>query len=252
MGAEAVDHNRRRELWPTTGGGSCGPQPKAGAVAQNRTRTLCSEIAPASNFFIPTLSIGADRTAGHRGSAGDVPAVLQTAAVESTASASDPGPPPPPPILGISIPQPFRCLCVYLSIHNGRRIAWQLNMGSADLKFSAVGGRKYEINVHTLQMMDSFVFKDKRAVQMVLLLLFNRNEKWTLEQLAEEIKVPLPEVKKQAMSLTRRRGQRVHAAVGRWFVSKGIGVGSCATCTKRPYSVHYQLSITASSSDFRA
>jgi len=46
----------------------------------------------------------------------------------------------------------------YLSSHNGRRLTWQTNMGTADLK-AFFGTRKHELNVSTYQMVILLLFK---------------------------------------------------------------------------------------------
>jgi hypothetical protein len=58
----------------------------------------------------------------------------------------------------------------YLSNHNGRRLTWQTNMGTADLK-AFFGSRKHELNVSTYQM--------------VILLLFNTSSQITFKELKE-------------------------------------------------------------------
>lgn len=58
----------------------------------------------------------------------------------------------------------------YLSNHNGRRLTWQTNMGTADLK-AFFGSRKHEFNVSTYQM--------------VILLLFNNSSQLTFRELKE-------------------------------------------------------------------
>lgn len=50
----------------------------------------------------------------------------------------------------------------YLSAHSGRRLTWQLNMGTADLK-AQFGSRKHELTVS--------------SYQAVILLLFNNTDR---------------------------------------------------------------------------
>ena len=40
----------------------------------------------------------------------------------------------------------------YLDSHSGRKLAWQTNMGTADLRVEFGGGRRHELNVSTYQM----------------------------------------------------------------------------------------------------
>jgi len=74
----------------------------------------------------------------------------------------------------------------YLSNHNGRRLTWQTNMGTADLK-AFFGSRKHELNVSTYQM--------------VILLLFNTSSQITFKELKEASGIPVPELKRNLMAL---------------------------------------------------
>lgn len=74
----------------------------------------------------------------------------------------------------------------YLSNHNGRRLTWQTNMGTADLK-AFFGSRKHELNVSTYQM--------------VILLLFNTSSQITFKELKETSGIPVPELKRNLMAL---------------------------------------------------
>jgi cullin 3 len=80
----------------------------------------------------------------------------------------------------------------YLSNHNGRRLTWQTNMGTAEIKFM-VGGKKYELIVNTYQM--------------VVLLLFNDQNKLTLKEMSEATGIPGPDLKRTLVALTNPKNK---------------------------------------------
>mmetsp|Transcript_25320 Transcript_25320/g.80122 ORF Transcript_25320/g.80122 Transcript_25320/m.80122 type:complete len:736 (-) Transcript_25320:24-2231(-) len=82
----------------------------------------------------------------------------------------------------------------YLSTHTGRRLTWQLNMGNVDLK-ATFGTSKHEINVSTYQM--------------VVLLLFNDNDRMSYTDIAETTDIPAPELKRNLQSLACVKGKNV-------------------------------------------
>ena len=88
-------------------------------------------------------------------------------------------------------PQILRCCETfkehYLKQHSGRRLTWQSNMGSADLKASFAPGRKYEINVSTHLM--------------CVLLQFNGSPTMSYADLASATEIPPSELKRALQSL---------------------------------------------------
>ncbi|KAJ2909618.1 hypothetical protein GGI21_001700 [Coemansia aciculifera] len=52
----------------------------------------------------------------------------------------------------------------YLKFHSGRRLTWQYAMGNADLKVN-FGGRTYELNVSTYQMIILLLFTDTESAE---------------------------------------------------------------------------------------
>ena len=76
----------------------------------------------------------------------------------------------------------------YLSNHNGRRLTWQTNMGSADLK-ALFGAKRHELNVSTYQM--------------VILLLFNDRNELSFKEMRESTGIPIPDLKRSLLSLTQ-------------------------------------------------
>ena len=87
-------------------------------------------------------------------------------------------------------PQILRCCETfkehYLMRHNGRRLQWQANMGSADLK-ATFGSRRYEINVSTYLM--------------CILLQFNDCDRKSYADIAQATEIPSPELKRALQSL---------------------------------------------------
>eukprot|EP01111_Echinosteliopsis_oligospora_P008697 TRINITY_DN2462_c0_g1_i1.p1 TRINITY_DN2462_c0_g1~~TRINITY_DN2462_c0_g1_i1.p1 ORF type:complete len:745 (-),score=221.56 TRINITY_DN2462_c0_g1_i1:110-2344(-) len=75
----------------------------------------------------------------------------------------------------------------YLSNHNGRRISWQANMGTSELK-ATFGAKKHELTVTTYQM--------------VILLLFNDSAKLTFKEIAEATGIPHNDLKRNLLALT--------------------------------------------------
>eukprot|EP00897_Mesotaenium_endlicherianum_P006218 jgi/Mesen1/5624/ME000282S04776 len=82
----------------------------------------------------------------------------------------------------------------YLSTHTGRRLTWQTNMGSADLKAN-FENRKYELNVSTYQM--------------CILLLFNTAERLTYREVEQATDIPPQDLKRNLQSLALVKGKNV-------------------------------------------
>ena len=87
-------------------------------------------------------------------------------------------------------PQIMRCCetfkAHYLRQYSGRRLQWQANMGSADLK-ATFGSRRYEINVSTYLM--------------CILLQFNDCDSKSYADIAQATEIPSPELKRALQSL---------------------------------------------------
>lgn len=74
----------------------------------------------------------------------------------------------------------------YLSNHNGRRITWQTNMGTADLK-AIFGTKRHEITVSTYQM--------------AILMLFNDKSDYSYKEIQDATQIPLADLKRNLFSL---------------------------------------------------
>ncbi|KAL5231055.1 hypothetical protein ABZP36_029831 [Zizania latifolia] len=97
----------------------------------------------------------------------------------------------PPEILGVS--EMFRGY--YLGTHNGRRLTWQTNMGTADIKAIFVNGSKHELNVSTHQM--------------CVLMLFNSADCLTYRDIEQTTAIPSVELKRCLQSLALVKGKNV-------------------------------------------
>eukprot|EP01126_Amoeba_proteus_P042960 TRINITY_DN4684_c0_g1_i2.p1 TRINITY_DN4684_c0_g1~~TRINITY_DN4684_c0_g1_i2.p1 ORF type:complete len:679 (-),score=112.16 TRINITY_DN4684_c0_g1_i2:419-2371(-) len=74
----------------------------------------------------------------------------------------------------------------YLTKHNGRRLSWQTNMGTGELR-AYFGNKRHELNVSTYQI--------------CILLLFNENNSLTFAEIQSATGIPSPDVKRSIWSL---------------------------------------------------
>jgi cullin 3 len=75
----------------------------------------------------------------------------------------------------------------YLSNHNGRRLTWQTNMGTGELK-AQFGPKRHELSVSTYQM--------------CILLLFNNIDTLSYKEVLESTEIPISDLKRGLLSLT--------------------------------------------------
>jgi len=75
----------------------------------------------------------------------------------------------------------------YLDAHSGRRLTWQYNMGSADVRMNGFT-KSYELSVSSFQML--------------ILMLFNENSELTYQQVLDGTKIPAKDIKRNLLSLT--------------------------------------------------
>ncbi|KAG2493302.1 hypothetical protein HYH03_008438 [Edaphochlamys debaryana] len=83
----------------------------------------------------------------------------------------------------------------YLATHSGRRLNFQPNMGTADLRAVFGGGRRHELNVSTYQM--------------CILLLFNEQDSMSYRDIESATKIPAPDLKRALQSLACVKGRNV-------------------------------------------
>lgn len=115
--------------------------------------------------------------------------------VQVLTTGSWPTPPGGPCILPAQL---TRCCDVfrqfYLATFTGRRLVWQLNMGSADLR-AQFGSSRHELNVNTFQM--------------CILMLFNGADHLSYSDIASATDIPGPELKRNLQSLALVKGKNV-------------------------------------------
>ncbi|KAJ7970970.1 Cullin [Quillaja saponaria] len=83
----------------------------------------------------------------------------------------------------------------YLGTHTGRRLSWQTNMGTADLKATFGKGQKHELNVSTYQM--------------CVLMLFNNTDRLTCKEIEQATQIPISDLKRCLQSLACVKGKNV-------------------------------------------
>eukprot|EP00463_Aulacantha_scolymantha_P000488 TRINITY_DN1299_c0_g1_i1.p1 TRINITY_DN1299_c0_g1~~TRINITY_DN1299_c0_g1_i1.p1 ORF type:complete len:628 (-),score=103.46 TRINITY_DN1299_c0_g1_i1:126-2009(-) len=74
----------------------------------------------------------------------------------------------------------------YTTVHSGRRLTWQTNLGTAEVRASFNAGRK-ELMVHTYQM--------------CILMLYNHGDTFTYKEIQEQTCIPESELPRQLLSL---------------------------------------------------
>ncbi|KAJ3700553.1 hypothetical protein LUZ61_004258 [Rhynchospora tenuis] len=97
----------------------------------------------------------------------------------------------PPEILTVC--EKFRTY--YLGTHSGRRLTWQTNMGTADIKATFGKGQKHELNVSTYQM--------------CVLMLFNSADGLTYKEIEQATEIPAVDLKRCLQSLACVKGKNV-------------------------------------------
>ncbi|XP_075643357.1 cullin-3A-like isoform X1 [Castanea sativa] len=97
----------------------------------------------------------------------------------------------PAEILGVC--EKFRSY--YLGTHTGRRLSWQTNMGTADLKAIFGKGQKHELNVSTYQM--------------CVLMLFNNADRLSYKEIEQATEIPASDLKRCLQSLACARVKSV-------------------------------------------
>ncbi|RWR89492.1 cullin-3A-like protein isoform X1 [Cinnamomum micranthum f. kanehirae] len=93
----------------------------------------------------------------------------------------------------LSVCERFRTY--YLGTHTGRRLTWQTNMGTADLKATFGKGQKHELNVSTYQM--------------CILMLFNSADHLSYKEIEQATEIPASDLKRSLQSLACVKGKNV-------------------------------------------
>ncbi|KAL3631157.1 Cullin-3A [Castilleja foliolosa] len=112
-----------------------------------------------------------------------------------------------------NLPSELSSLCdkfrsYYLGTHTGRRLSWQTNMGTADLRATFGNGQKYELNVS--------------SYQMCVLMLFNNTDRLSYGEIEQATTIPSSDLKRCLQSLACVKGKNV---LRKEPMSKDIGEG---------------------------
>lgn len=107
---------------------------------------------------------------------------------------------PTQPSVTCNLPAELSALCekfrsYYLGTHTGRRLSWQTNMGTADLKATFGKGQKHELNVSTYQM--------------CVLMLFNNADQLTYKEIEQATEIASLDLKRCLQSLALVKGKNV-------------------------------------------
>ncbi|KAK4261129.1 hypothetical protein QN277_004173 [Acacia crassicarpa] len=107
---------------------------------------------------------------------------------------------PTQPSAPCNLPAEVSTLCekfrsYYLGTHTGRRLSWQTNMGSADIKANFGKGQKHELNVSTYQM--------------CVLMVFNDADRLSYKEIEQATQIPASDLKRCLQSLALVKGRNV-------------------------------------------
>lgn len=107
---------------------------------------------------------------------------------------------PTQPIATCNLPAEILGVCerfrsYYLGTHTGRRLSWQTNMGTADLKATFGKNQKHELNVSTYQM--------------CILMLFNSADRLSCKEIEQATGIPGSDLKRCLQSLACVKGKNV-------------------------------------------
>ena len=97
------------------------------------------------------------------------------------------------PIEMLTLCEKFRSY--YLGTHTGRRLTWQTNMGTADVKATFAKGQKHELHVSTYQM--------------CVLMLFNNADRLSYKEIEQATEIPASDLKRCMQSLACVKGKNV-------------------------------------------
>ncbi|CAH2066414.1 unnamed protein product [Thlaspi arvense] len=115
------------------------------------------------------------------------------------------------PILPCNLPAEVSVLCekfrsYYLGTHTGRRLSWQTNMGTADIKAVFGKAQRHELNVSNFQM--------------CVLMLFNNSDRLSYKEIEQATEIPSSDLKRCLQSMAFVKGKNVFKKVP---MSKDIG-----------------------------
>ncbi|CBI31974.3 unnamed protein product, partial [Vitis vinifera] len=107
---------------------------------------------------------------------------------------------PTQPSITCNLPTEMLALCekfrsYYLGTHTGRRLTWQTNMGTADIKATFAKGQKHELHVSTYQM--------------CVLMLFNNADRLSYKEIEQATEIPASDLKRCMQSMACVKGKNV-------------------------------------------
>ncbi|KAK3003633.1 hypothetical protein RJ639_019632 [Escallonia herrerae] len=138
---------------------------------------------------------------------------------------------PTQPTVTCNLPAEMSALCekfrsYYLGTHTGRRLSWQTNMGTADLKATFGKGQKHELNVSTYQM--------------CALMLFNNADRLSYKEIEQATEIPSSDLKRCLQSLACVKGKNV---LRKEPMSKDIGEDDSFFVNEKFTSKFYKVKI---------
>ncbi|KAF5196749.1 Cullin-3b [Thalictrum thalictroides] len=128
----------------------------------------------------------------------------------------------PAEILGVC--EKFRMY--YLGTHTGRRLTWQTNMGTADIKANFGNGQKHELNVSTYQM--------------CILMLFNNADRLSYREIEQATEIQASDLKRCLQSLACVKGKNI---LRKEPMSKDIGEDDTFFFNEKFSSKFYKVKI---------
>ncbi|XP_015895103.1 cullin-3A [Ziziphus jujuba] len=138
---------------------------------------------------------------------------------------------PTQPSITCNLPAEMSALCekfrsYYLGTHTGRRLSWQTNMGTADIKALFGKGQKHELNVSTYQM--------------CVLMLFNNADRLNYKEIEQATEIPASDLKRCLQSLACVKGKNV---LRKEPMSKDIGEDDAFFVNDKFTSKFYKVKI---------
>uniref|UniRef100_A0A2P2MAG6 Cullin family profile domain-containing protein n=1 Tax=Rhizophora mucronata TaxID=61149 RepID=A0A2P2MAG6_RHIMU len=138
---------------------------------------------------------------------------------------------PTQPSVTCNLPTEMSALCekfksYYLGTHTGRRLSWQTNMGTADIKATFGKGQKHELNVSTYQM--------------CILMLFNNADQLSYKEIEQAIGIPAADLKRSLQSMACVKGKNV---LRKEPMSKDIGEEDAFCVNDKFASKFYKVKI---------
>ncbi|KAJ8773688.1 hypothetical protein K2173_006338 [Erythroxylum novogranatense] len=138
---------------------------------------------------------------------------------------------PTQPSVTCNLPAEMSVLCnkfrsYYLGTHTGRRLSWQTNMGTADIKATFGKGQKHELNVSTYQM--------------CVLMLFNNADRLSYKEIEQATEIPASDLKRCLQSMACVKGKNV---LRKEPMSKDIGEDDVFLVNDKFTSKFYKVKI---------